>query len=91
MLEVRPIIGVRNQNWEFIVNPIVDFTIGAHGEADFAPCAHLAYKLGEDFFAGAEHYSDFGRIGDFLPLSEQQHNLFGSSILKSARSMWILV
>jgi hypothetical protein len=77
MLEVRPIIGVRNQGWEFIVNPIVDFTIGTHGEPDFAPCARLAYKLGEDFFVGAEYYSDFGKIGDFLPLSQQQHDLFG--------------
>jgi hypothetical protein len=76
-LEVRPIIGVRNQDWEFIVNPIVDFSIGTHGEADFAPCARLARKLGEDFFVGAEYYSDFGKIGDFLPLSEQQHNLYG--------------
>jgi len=30
-------IGVRNKEWEFIVNPIVDGSIGALGEATFAP------------------------------------------------------
>src|SRR5579863_4805419 len=36
-LEIRPIIGVRNSEWEFIVNPIVDVGFGSAGEADFAP------------------------------------------------------
>ncbi|HTV31994.1 MAG TPA: hypothetical protein VME69_02670 [Methylocella sp.] len=77
MLEIRPIIGVRNPDWEFIVNPIVDITFGTHGQADFAPAARLARKLGEDFFVAAEYYSDFGQIGNFLPLAQQQHDLFG--------------
>jgi hypothetical protein len=38
-LEIRPIIGVRNKDWEFIVNPIVDVSFGPFGEADFAPAA----------------------------------------------------
>jgi len=41
-LEIRPIIGVRNSEWEFIVNPIVDLSFGAGGEADFAPAVRLA-------------------------------------------------
>ena len=36
-IEMRPIIGVRNEQWEFIVNPIVDFGTGRYGEADFVP------------------------------------------------------
>ena len=47
-LEIRPIIGVRNKEWEFIVNPIVDVSFGPGGEADFAPAARLARNLGED-------------------------------------------
>ena len=38
-LEIRPIIGVRNSEWEFIVNPIIDIGFGSAGEADFAPAA----------------------------------------------------
>ncbi len=47
-LEIRPIIGVRNKEWEFIVNPIVDVSFGPGGEADFAPAVRLARDLGED-------------------------------------------
>jgi hypothetical protein len=75
-LEIRPIIGVRNAQWEFIVNPIVDLSFGAAGEADFAPAVRLARNLGEDRFIGLEYYADFGRIGSFLPLEQQSQQLF---------------
>ena len=38
-MEIRPIIGIRHKEWEFIVNPIVDISFGTGGEADFAPAA----------------------------------------------------
>ena len=75
-LEVRPIIGVRNADWEFIVNPIVDAGFGKLGELDFAPAARLARKLAPDTFLGLEYYSDFGEIGNFARLADQQHTLF---------------
>ena len=75
-LEIRPIIGVRNKEWEFIVNPIVDVSFGPGGEADFAPAVRLARNLGEDRFIGLEYYADFGKIGSFLPLREQNQQLF---------------
>jgi hypothetical protein len=53
LLEIRPIIGVRNKEWEFIVNPIVDIGFGPGGEPDFAPAARLARNLGEDRFIGS--------------------------------------
>ncbi len=81
-MEVRPILGVRNTDWEFIVNPIVDLTVGEHGQADFAPAARLARNLGQDFFLGLEYYGDLGEIGRFLPLKEQQHTLFAVTDFK---------
>lgn len=75
-LEVRPIIGVRNADYEFIVNPIVDAGFGKLGELDFAPAARLARKLGPDLFLGLEYYADFGEIGNFPKLANQQHSLF---------------
>jgi hypothetical protein len=83
-LEIRPIVGVRNQDWEFIVNPIVDLSFGALGETDFAPAVRLARNLGEDRFIGVEYYADFGRIGDFLPLSQQSHQVFAVTDFKLA-------
>lgn len=75
-MEVRPIVGVRNAEWEFIVNPIVDAGFGKLGELDFAPAARLARKLAPDTYLGLEYYSDFGEIGNFGKLADQQHTLF---------------
>jgi hypothetical protein len=82
ILEIRPIIGIRNAEWEFIVNPIVDVSFGSGGEADFAPAVRLARNLGEDRFIGFEYYSDFGKIGDFLPLQKQSQQLFAVTDFK---------
>ena len=82
-LEIRPIIGVRNADWEFIVNPIVDVSFGKYGEADFAPAARVARKLAPDLFVGLEYYSDFGEIGNFSKLADQQHTLFAVTDFKA--------
>jgi hypothetical protein len=81
-LEVRPIIGVRNADYEFIVNPIVDAAFGRLGELDFAPAARLARKLGPDTYLGLEYYADFGEIGNFPKLADQQHTLFAVTDFK---------
>jgi hypothetical protein len=81
-LEVRPIIGVRNADYEFIVNPIVDAGFGRLGELDFAPAARLARKLGPDTYLGLEYYADFGEIGNFPKLADQQHTLFAVTDFK---------
>ena len=81
-LEIRPIIGVRNPDWELIVNPIVDLSFGAGGEADFAPAVRLARNLGEDRYIGLEYYADYGKIGDFLPTGRQSQQLFAVTDFK---------
>ena len=84
-LEIRPIIGVRKNGYEFIVNPIVDLGFGNDGEADFAPAARFAHNLKGDLWVGLEYYSDLGQIGNFLPLAEQQHNIYGVVDFKIGR------
>jgi hypothetical protein len=84
-LEIRPIIGVRNKEWEFIVNPIVDVSFGAGGESDFAPAVRLARNLGEDRFIGLEYYADFGKIGSFLPPERQSQQLFAVTDFKVSK------
>jgi hypothetical protein len=81
-MEIRPIIGIRNADYEFIVNPIVDIGFGKYGEADFAPAARVARKLDPDLFVGLEYYADFGKIGDFPKLADQQHTLFAVTDFK---------
>jgi hypothetical protein len=82
-LEIRPIVGIRNADYEFIVNPIVDVGFGKNGEADFAPAARLARKVGQDTFLGLEYYADFGKIGNFASLADQQHTLFAVTDFKA--------
>jgi hypothetical protein len=81
-LEVRPIIGIRNADYEFIVNPIVDAGLGKFGQLDFAPAVRVARKLDKDLFVGLEYYSDFGEIGNFPKLADQQHQLFAVTDFK---------
>jgi hypothetical protein len=81
-MEVRPIIGWRNPQWEFIVNPIMDFAFGAGGDMTFAPNARLARKLGEDFFIGVEYYSDLGAPGSFPSFQNQSHQLYAVTDFK---------
>src|SRR5437764_8354715 len=82
--EIRPIVGVRNKEWEFILNPIVDIGFGALGEADFLPAARLARNFGNDRFIGVEYYTDLGKIGDFLPFEQQRHEIFAVTDFKLA-------
>jgi hypothetical protein len=81
-IEARPIIGIRNKEWEIIVNPIVDFATGRYGEADFVPAARIARKLDKEFDIGVEYYGDYGKIGSFAPPSQQQQLLFAVTDFK---------
>jgi len=82
-MEIRPIIGVRNSDYEFIVNPIVDIHFGKFAEQHFTPAARIARKFGDDLFAGFEYYSDLGQIGRFDKLADQQHTLFAVTDFKA--------
>ena len=75
-MEIRPMVGWRNPQWEFIVNPIVDLSFGRSGDVDFLPAMRLARTITGDVQLGVEYYSDLGRPGAFLPVEQQAHQLF---------------
>jgi hypothetical protein len=81
-IEVRPIIGWRNKEWEFIINPIVNLSFGDHGIQTFAPAARLARNLGHDTFIALEYYGDLGQVGDFPALSQQSHQIYAVTDFK---------
>jgi hypothetical protein len=81
-MEIRPIIGWRNPQWEFIVNPIVDLGFGKFGDIDFLPAARLARKITGDLQLGVEYYTDLGRPGSFLPFEQQAHQVFAVADFK---------
>ncbi len=84
-MEIRPIIGFRKGDYEFIINPIVDVGIGRNGDVEFTPAARLARKFGEDLAFGLEYYSNLGPFGAFPSFNEQQHTIFGVVDFKVAR------
>jgi hypothetical protein len=75
-MEIRPIIGWRNPQWEFIVNPIFDIGFGHQGDIDFVPAARLARTFTEDLAFAVEYYTDLGRPGAFPAFEQQSHQLF---------------
>jgi hypothetical protein len=85
LIEMRPIVGWRKGDYEFIINPIVDFGIGQNGGADFAPAARFARNLSKNFAVGFEYYTDLGRPQDRLPFNEQQHNFYAVVDFKIGR------
>jgi hypothetical protein len=84
-LEIRPIIGLRKGDYEFIVNPIVDAGFKSDGQATLAPCARFAYKLKEDLSVGVEYYTGLGPVDNLLPFEEEQHNIYGVVDFKVGR------
>jgi hypothetical protein len=75
-LEIRPILGVRDLGWEFIVNPIVDFAFAPSGASAFSPAARVARNVGGDTWLGVEYYSNYSPIDAIPPVDQQQHTLF---------------
>jgi hypothetical protein len=84
-LEIRPIVGWRKNDYEFIVNPIVDIGFGDDGDTTFAPCARFAHKLGKDLWAGFEYYTDLGPLQNLAPFNEQQHYIYAVVDFKIGR------
>jgi len=84
-MEIRPIVGWRKGDYEFIINPIVDLGFGQNGGAEFVPAARFARKLGENLAVGVEYYTDLGPLQSWLPFNEQQHNIYAVVDFKIGR------
>ena len=76
--ELRPILGYRMGNWEFIANPILGSALsdGASRVPEFEPAFKFSYELGEGKSVGVEHYTAMGPINNFLPSSQREQSLF---------------
>jgi hypothetical protein len=77
--ELRPIIDKQLGRWYFSFNPALEKSI--HGENssagwDFAPAVKIGFDVTKFISAGVEYYGDFGEIGRFASVNEQQHQIF---------------
>ena len=85
LIEMRPIVGWRKGDYEFIINPIVDMGFGQNGDSIFAPAARFARNLGENLAVGLEYYTDLGPLRNSPLFNEQQHNLYAVVDFKIGR------
>lgn len=74
--EIRPIIGTRWKEFDFIFNPIVDYTFDDLGGIVFAPAARIDYNFSPVWAAAVEQYSDFGAFRSLKPASSQARSTF---------------
>jgi hypothetical protein len=78
-IELRPILGWRDERWLVAVNPILEFARSGpdRGRApDFAPALKVARTVREGIAAGMEYYGELGRVNDFAPRAGQSHTLY---------------
>ncbi len=75
--EVRPIVGLHLKPWDFIFNPIVDTDYtGGFKNLQFNPGTRIAYNFNDQWAVAAEEYDGFGPLHDFVPISEQFHEVW---------------
>ncbi len=77
--EIRPILDKAINRWYFAFNPALERTW--HGPdvkqgVGFAPAVKISYDFTQKISAGTEYYADYGRVGAFDSLHEQQQQIF---------------
>ncbi len=80
-IELRPIIGYRDSQWLFVVNPVIDLTIRPRygsSEPDFNPGVKIARTVVPDWAVGLEYYDDFGPVNHFDSANRQSEQLFAA-------------
>jgi len=75
--EIRPIIGWHLKPVDIIINPIVDTSYDGFTNLEFVPAARVAYNVSSEWAVAVEEYADFGPVHDFLPRTEQAHQIYG--------------
>jgi len=77
--EIRPIVDKTMGRWYLAFNPALERTL--HGPdvnqgLGFAPGAKVGYDFTPKINCGFEYYADYGRLGAFDSLHEQQQQIF---------------
>ncbi|TSA18483.1 MAG: hypothetical protein D4R74_01150 [Betaproteobacteria bacterium] len=77
-LELRPIIGFRNDKWLVSFNPILDMDLSSNvsREPKFEPALKVTRKAGEGVHVGLEYYGEYGPIHHRIPVAERGHYLY---------------
>ncbi|AXC12946.1 hypothetical protein ACPOL_3665 [Acidisarcina polymorpha] len=77
--EIRPIIDKSLGRWYFAVNPALERTWHGPDVAQgvgFSPAVKVGYDFTKLVSGGIEYYADYGRLGNFYSLHNQQQQIF---------------
>jgi hypothetical protein len=77
--EIRPIVDKSVGRWYFAVNPALERTFHGPDVAQgvgFSPGAKVGYDFTKVVSGGLEYYADYGRLGSFYSLHDQQQQIF---------------
>ena len=79
-LELRPIVGYRDERWLLVFNPILDTDLSNNVSRapKFEPALKVARKTGDGVYAGLEYYGEFGPAHHILPAAERAHYLYAA-------------
>jgi hypothetical protein len=77
--ELRPIVDKSLDRWYFAINPAFERTF--HGPDvnqgwQFAPAVKVGYDFTKAVSGGVEYYGNYGEIGNFATLRNQQQQIF---------------
>lgn len=78
-LEIRPMIGYRDEQWLFSFNPILNTDLSGPGErkTQFEPALKVTHRLAGETHAGFEYYGEYGPVEHLLPAAQRTHYLYG--------------
>ena len=77
--EIRPIVDKYQGRWYWAFNPALERTW--HGPdvkqgVGFSPAVKLSYDFNRQISGGIEYYADYGRLGAFDSLHNQEQQIF---------------
>ena len=78
-LELRPILGWKNEHWLVAANPVLDWALNGPeraGRPTFNPSFKVARTVTKDLALGFEYYTGLGRLGRPLPAGERAKTLY---------------
>jgi hypothetical protein len=75
--EIRPIVGWHLNQWDVIINPIVDTQWNGFKNLEFVPSERLAYNASKTWAVALEEYADYGPVNQFAAFPSQAHQLYG--------------
>ncbi|MFZ2269444.1 MAG: hypothetical protein WAV95_17865 [Azonexus sp.] len=78
-LEIRPMIGYRDEQWLLSFNPILNTDLSGPGDkkVQFEPALKVTHRVTGGTHAGFEYYGEYGPIERLLPESQRTHYLYG--------------